>query len=1154
MAYALERSGGRFMPDPNQLTPRSLSMPPDRVNNFWYTRQNPDLAVVFLHGIFSDSRSSWLYKGRGESVFWPDLVRTDPRLGQPSIYLAGYYTALDAGDFSVAQCAREVVDALQRPEADGTPATLATPSLVFVCHSTGGIVARYMLERYRDAFRNKAVGLALIASPSLGSDWANLLSLAARYYNQRLGLQLQGGGEALEEIHVRFRDLVNRRAEEMPGLFGMEAAENKMIFRDRIPAPMRWLFPPRRKVVSTLSAGQYFGEVKVLPGTDHFSAVKPSGLNHPSHEFLVTFLAEFRRVSASRPKATPASELRPSASGPPEGLSTADVASLLKVLTAANQPPAFVDLFEVVRDRAQVPAAIFRTGSARTLLPQEIPHRSAREGVPDIQVALHDALRQSGGALLVGGRAGLGKTREVCTLASELCERGWVICVARGDSDSRMNAPAGLPDELRGNRLLFVLDDLHIRAAGSSGTQSAYVDRLDSFLGFFERALSPGEFLAVGTARTEPHHRKQLGIDAAQTRWHRFRLYELPEFSLDALQELLVTAAQRVGIEVQDGLAARLAANSDRTPRTLVSNLRRAQERGMRFLDEASWLPTQGESWGGRFREACGRWTAADEVFEALHLIRWADLPTRLEYVTALGSRLASSDATTAAEGLVDMGLLGLRHGLLDAFGDEQLRDSLQAVGIDAQPGSNGHWQALREVAKHVATTHPEWAQDIVRLANRLADLNRWTEAETDYTAAIQLGQTEASVYSRRGTTRLFQENEAGAREDYDSAIARGSNTAMDYFGRGYLRRRQQDNAGAQADLTRALELGADTWQVYSERAAARLVLGDFAGAEADGTAAIELGRDDAGVYSGRGVARWQQKDYAGAESDFNAAVDRQVEGTMVLVRRGELRSFRGDLAGAEKDFDDAIERGEDTARVYALRGGIRLQLDKSDDAESDFSAAIRRGTDDPMVYGQRGGLRLVNGDGAGADADLTAAIDRGQDEAKVYYFRGLARMLQRSHSAAEADFTASIDREQGDPEVYQQRAVCRIHLDRLDEARQDCERAVNLAPDSPETHKAYGTWHLARREYEEARSRFRTALGIEPDNEGRFMYGVASLLVGRFDEAQVSYEAGLEDAASNERAEAVWNLDFWTNQQSDRVASTGAQAAVAAIRRRLTA
>jgi pimeloyl-ACP methyl ester carboxylesterase len=281
--------------------PEVLAQNPERRTNFWYVVGNSDTVFVFVHGIFSDSHSCWLSRvGSGlQNIYWPDLILSDPRLQNLSIYMAGYYTALDAGDFPIAQCAREVLDALNRPDTQNRPPVLSFKKIAFICHSTGGIIVRYMLERYRELFADKAIGLVLIASPSLGSGWANLASAASKYYNQRLGSQLRWNSVELEELHARFRDLVDQRAAFMPGLIGAEAAEAQMVFRDRIPHWIRRLLPTRARVVSSLSAGQYFGSVKILPGTDHFSAVKPTGLDHPSHEFLVDFILRFREGGPS---------------------------------------------------------------------------------------------------------------------------------------------------------------------------------------------------------------------------------------------------------------------------------------------------------------------------------------------------------------------------------------------------------------------------------------------------------------------------------------------------------------------------------------------------------------------------------------------------------------------------------------------------------------------------------------------------------------------------------------------------------------------------------------------------------------------------------------------------------------------------------------
>jgi hypothetical protein len=130
----------------------------------------------------------------------------------------------------------------------------------------------------------------------------------------------------------------------MPRLFGMEACENKMILRDSIPRWIRWALPPRWKVVTTLSAGQYFGSVKELRNTDHFSTVKPSSFEHPSHEFLVTFVRRFNEVvglESRNGKRTPAAHPMQ----PPSELTTFHYMSSQRISSVYDQlpPEAFAD-------------------------------------------------------------------------------------------------------------------------------------------------------------------------------------------------------------------------------------------------------------------------------------------------------------------------------------------------------------------------------------------------------------------------------------------------------------------------------------------------------------------------------------------------------------------------------------------------------------------------------------------------------------------------------------------------------------------------------------------------------------------------------------------------------------------------------------------
>jgi pimeloyl-ACP methyl ester carboxylesterase len=389
------RAGGcivrRHMATESPLsTPASLPMPADRPNNFWYVDSGADTVVVFVHGIFSSSRSCWLFEdlAAGRSVFWPDLVRTDPRLRGTDIYLGGYFTSVDSADYSLPDCATELRDAMLLKEVGHARPPYAARRIVFVCHSTGGIVVRYLIQRYKHELRDKAVGLALIASPSLGSKWADVFAAAAEHNGQRLGRQLSWDDSALQALHWEFSELVAPHNTELPGLFGREAAEHYMIGRSRFPRWLRRWLPTRHKVVEKLSAAQYFGQVRQISDTDHFSIVKPSSVDHPSHQFLVGFMHDFRNfadklppIVAAPPAATDATIVKP-AHPPLDGddwpVAAEQTVHLFVSTAGFAMGSSCAVLSCVVVDGLAAFEAGWRSGIASML---EDPHRGDEEGV-----------------------------------------------------------------------------------------------------------------------------------------------------------------------------------------------------------------------------------------------------------------------------------------------------------------------------------------------------------------------------------------------------------------------------------------------------------------------------------------------------------------------------------------------------------------------------------------------------------------------------------------------------------------------------------------------------------------------------------------------------------------------------------------------------
>ena len=79
-------------------------------NNVWYEYNNSEDVVVFVHGFFSESAGAWLYENKLDHTkdqFWPDLIRSDARLANPSLFLGGFHSTLDSGNYGFDNCADE---------------------------------------------------------------------------------------------------------------------------------------------------------------------------------------------------------------------------------------------------------------------------------------------------------------------------------------------------------------------------------------------------------------------------------------------------------------------------------------------------------------------------------------------------------------------------------------------------------------------------------------------------------------------------------------------------------------------------------------------------------------------------------------------------------------------------------------------------------------------------------------------------------------------------------------------------------------------------------------------------------------------------------------------------------------------------------------
>ncbi|WP_456708625.1 esterase/lipase family protein [Bradyrhizobium sp. USDA 4452] len=139
-------------------------------------RGSGDCAVIFIHGVLSGGDKCWTHEN---GTYWPNLLMQDSALGDLSVFVYTYETGIFSADYNLDDVVADLREWMRGAAIEGAP------RIIFVCHSMGGIVARrYLVRRQFDkgAPRSRTTfGLFLVASPSLGAEWANWLQPIAEF-------------------------------------------------------------------------------------------------------------------------------------------------------------------------------------------------------------------------------------------------------------------------------------------------------------------------------------------------------------------------------------------------------------------------------------------------------------------------------------------------------------------------------------------------------------------------------------------------------------------------------------------------------------------------------------------------------------------------------------------------------------------------------------------------------------------------------------------------------------------------------------------------------------------------------------------------------------------------------------------------------------
>ena len=321
------------------------------MDGVWVRETGGDTVLVFVHGILSDSQACWRHP---DGAWWPQLARDDPSLAQVSIYTFSYHTGVFSGSYGIS----DVVDALK--EHLHLDKVLRRRSIVFVCHGMGGIVVRrYLVARQVELIEQaRDIGLFLVASPSLGSRYADWISGLAQWVGQSQaeGLRFVTGNPWLADLDKDFKNL---KEGGRLWIRGKELVEHRFLVASK-------LF--RKQVVEPFSGAVYFGEPFKVADSDHSSIAKPASVGAIQHRLLVDFVLDGStdpspgRADGAQAPVEPDASSVPQMSGPvdrPEALPLAELlqricsSDPLIALPAARTLAGIDDAIDAILDRPQ---------------------------------------------------------------------------------------------------------------------------------------------------------------------------------------------------------------------------------------------------------------------------------------------------------------------------------------------------------------------------------------------------------------------------------------------------------------------------------------------------------------------------------------------------------------------------------------------------------------------------------------------------------------------------------------------------------------------------------------------------------------------------------------------------------------------------------
>lgn len=682
--------------------------------------------------------------------------------------------------------------------------------------------------------------------------------------------------------------------------------------------------------------------------------------------------------------------------------------------------PEIGELFKIVSQPAGISKELYSNSEPNGPAPFDIPYVSGRKGFSDVQKSLASELNKAG-AILILGRTGLGKTREIGELLHDFTLNGWTAYIYNAGR-SRLQLPKNV-HTVGSQKVILVFDNAHEFAT----TPDELQQWLDKIIATFRGPLLPSDLRIVVSSKSEPQHLSKLGVQSESDSWKRFSVFQLAEFTSESLESILRWLIAHDHLKVASESHSEMMSDSDGTPAMLVEKVK-ATRLSHRPLRLDSWREMRLRDWSERFPMVYQQSRATIPILKSLLLLHRADLPLNCDDACTLAHRLGASHVGAGLALLIDNRVIGRSLDTLLIFGLSQLVKGLQSIGQPV-PALKDFWPLLVDTL-NARTDKSAIGRDLLRLAEAAALDGELGPAIEIATRAVEHPDVRPRALFLRGLFQLIRPDIVRGRQDIAAALANGLDAPEAYFILGL----------------------------------AEFVSGDYALAETHFTIAISNRGVNSAFWLGRALARYSQRKLDGAAADLDKAIEAGTPNPSTFLLRGSILLLKEDHLAAARDFDEVIQLGRQDSLVYLLRGIARRSYDLSG-AEGDFTCATEHPNPGPKAYLLRGTVRAAQGNSSGAEADFTIAIEKGGSSPDLLLARGMARLNLKNYTGAEDDFTRAINVDKAVPQYYSLRAAARVGKREWASAEEDLNRAIEVGAETVDAFRTRAElrWRMHR-------------------------------------------------------------------------------------------